>query len=285
MGHQRKESQAHHEVKASMEWRAVVQECWSLLHLHLGFGYVCKGLEGTSADKCVPFHVCFTPSLLMIVSVIHKHRHIYIYAVQRTSSSLFPLCYRWGYAENDWQDGAQLHKWELWWIYDPLLMLLVLTWVSGIILVNVLVVAAVVAVFKGKLILKLRDYSQDLDALLLSKPANVSVEHTAMWQDHVGKQLAKLGPNGMEVQETTEADIEEAEESRTCCHVWVFKWMDLILLWCCLLIKWGKAEICPVSSGLHESLAWLSRSSHLQPSEQPNWVQQACAAGASTFKI
>lgn len=78
MGHQRKESQAHHEVKASMEWRAVVQECWSLLHLHLGFGYVCKGLEGTSADKCVPFHVCFTPSLLMIVSVIHKHRHIYM---------------------------------------------------------------------------------------------------------------------------------------------------------------------------------------------------------------
>lgn len=38
-----------------------------------------------------------------------------------------------------------------------------------------------------------------------------------MWQDHVGKQLAKLGPNGMEVQETTEADIEEAEEARTCC--------------------------------------------------------------------
>ena len=67
-----------------------------------------------------------------------------------------------------------------------------------------------------KLVLKLRDYSQDLDALLLSMPATFSVENTAMWQDHVGKQLAKLGPNGQEVQETTEADIEEAEESRPC---------------------------------------------------------------------
>lgn len=76
MGHQRQESQARHEVKASMEWRAVVQECWSLLHLHLGFGHVCKGLQGTSADRCVPFHVCFTPSLLMIVIIFAAHTHI-----------------------------------------------------------------------------------------------------------------------------------------------------------------------------------------------------------------
>ena len=76
MGHQRQESQAHHEVKASMEWRAVVQECWSLLRLHLGFGHVCKGLQGTSADRCVPFHVCFTPSLLMIVIIFATHTHI-----------------------------------------------------------------------------------------------------------------------------------------------------------------------------------------------------------------
>ena len=59
-----------------------------------------------------------------------------------------------------------------------------------------------------------RDYSQDLDAILMSKPASLQVEQISMWQDHVGNVLAKssavlTGSGG-----TGECvEVEEAEDT------------------------------------------------------------------------
>ena len=39
--------------------------------------------------------------------------------------------------------------------------------------------------------LLLRDYSQDLDAMLISKPARLTPEMLSLYQDHVAKPLMK----------------------------------------------------------------------------------------------
>ena len=55
-----------------------------------------------------------------------------------------------------------------------------------------------------------RDYTQDLDAILVAKPSRFTIEMTAMWQDHVGKALLK--PSGSGLQEDVNAAVDEAEE-------------------------------------------------------------------------
>lgn len=50
---------------------------------------------------------------------------------------------------------------------------------------------------------------QDLEAILLSKPARLNVESLAIWQDYVGRELARGAPGsaGPDV-----AEVEDAEE-------------------------------------------------------------------------
>ena len=57
--------------------------------------------------------------------------------------------------------------------------------------------------------LLLRDYSQDLDAMLISKPARLTPEMLSLYQDHVAKPLMKnvTGDGNMGAQ-----DIDEAED-------------------------------------------------------------------------
>ena len=57
---------------------------------------------------------------------------------------------------------------------------------------------------------QLRDYSQDLEAILVAKPARFTTEMTAMWQDHVGKVLIK-GPTGSAADDCNAA-VDEAED-------------------------------------------------------------------------
>lgn len=58
-----------------------------------------------------------------------------------------------------------------------------------------------------------RDYTQDLDALILSKPANLNLSMVAMYQDHVGKALLRKGGGGCALSMDQEAEIEDAEET------------------------------------------------------------------------
>ncbi|CAK9003618.1 unnamed protein product [Durusdinium trenchii] len=53
------------------------------------------------------------------------------------------------------------------------------------------------------------DYGQDLDALLIAKPATMKVEMTAMWQDNVGRALIKSSAPASGTDDA--GDIDEAE--------------------------------------------------------------------------
>ena len=67
-------------------------------------------------------------------------------------------------------------------------------------------------VFLGLCQPKLRDYSQDLDAILLAKSAKLTPEMTSMWQDHVGRHL--INPSGKaQTSEDTSAAVDEAEDN------------------------------------------------------------------------
>lgn len=65
-------------------------------------------------------------------------------------------------------------------------------------------------VWNGCVLEQLRDYSQDLDALLVAKPARLTPEMTAMWQDHIGKALLKPSSGGCA--EDANAAVDEAED-------------------------------------------------------------------------
>lgn len=56
-----------------------------------------------------------------------------------------------------------------------------------------------------------RDYSQDLDALLIGKPAKFAAEMLMMYQDYISKPLMQsngAGPTSME----SSAEVDEAED-------------------------------------------------------------------------
>lgn len=55
-----------------------------------------------------------------------------------------------------------------------------------------------------------RDYVQDFDALLLSRPSRLTVQMLAIWQDRVGRPLAK--GSGAESGMDKTVDVDEAEE-------------------------------------------------------------------------
>ena len=59
--------------------------------------------------------------------------------------------------------------------------------------------------------MNLRDYAQDLDALLLSKPPSAKIEVTQMWQDHIGKPL--MAPEQIHAMKDEEPDVEDAEDA------------------------------------------------------------------------
>lgn len=60
-------------------------------------------------------------------------------------------------------------------------------------------------------LVELRDYGQDLDALLIAKPATMKVEMTAMWQDNVGRALIKSSAPASGTDDA--GDIDEAEDA------------------------------------------------------------------------
>lgn len=55
-----------------------------------------------------------------------------------------------------------------------------------------------------------RDYVQDMEAVLLSKPSRMTVEMLAMWQDHVGHSMAKVAGNDAVADKSV--DVEEAQD-------------------------------------------------------------------------
>ena len=59
----------------------------------------------------------------------------------------------------------------------------------------------------------LRDSTQDLDAFLMSKPQDPTIEMVGMWQDHIGRTLAKQPATLGSAGETT-VEVEEAEDTR-----------------------------------------------------------------------
>jgi len=56
-----------------------------------------------------------------------------------------------------------------------------------------------------------RDYSQDIDAMLIAKPVCMTVESLVMFQDHIGKPLAKSSsvPGAMMADS---AEVDEAQD-------------------------------------------------------------------------
>lgn len=69
----------------------------------------------------------------------------------------------------------------------------------------------IVRIFLGPHQPTLRDYSQDLDAILLAKPAKLTPEMTSMWQDHVGRHL--INPSGKApTMDEISAAVDEAED-------------------------------------------------------------------------
>ena len=55
----------------------------------------------------------------------------------------------------------------------------------------------------------LRDYSQDLDAILLAKPARLTVEMLSMYQDHIAKVISK---NITDHDHDVAIDVEDAQD-------------------------------------------------------------------------
>lgn len=69
---------------------------------------------------------------------------------------------------------------------------------------------------------RLRDYSQDLDAILVARPSNFSAQMCQMWQDHVGRALLK--PGGQASKEDPDAAVDEAEDQA------IFIWLMFVCL-------------------------------------------------------
>ena len=55
----------------------------------------------------------------------------------------------------------------------------------------------------------LRDYTQDLDAILIAKPPRLCVEQLQMYQDYIAKPLMKASDKEHDV---GSADLDEAED-------------------------------------------------------------------------
>lgn len=70
-----------------------------------------------------------------------------------------------------------------------------------------------------------RDYSQDLDAILLAKPAKFTPEMTAMWQDHIGRAMLRPPGSTGGTDDSTMA-VDEAEDM--CCFQLCIK-LNLVL--------------------------------------------------------
>ena len=126
----------------------------------------------------------------------------------------------------------------------------------------------------------LRDYGQDLDAILLAKPQRFTPEMTAMWQDHVGR--AMLRPQGSlkdddsevldQVQDTRQKQFDFCllHFERTCfCSCWLCC-VELLLIfkkdhWLnpggSVAKRWVWGRSCKPES-------WLQRSCIIQPEEE-----------------
>ncbi|CAK9016804.1 Uncharacterized protein SCF082_LOCUS13348 [Durusdinium trenchii] len=89
------------------------------------------------------------------------------------------------------------------------------------------------------------DYSQDLDAILMSKPASLQVEQISMWQDHVGNALAKSLQRRM--LQDSKLDGKDPDKVH---HVGY-----------CDLSKWGRLSV-PL---IDEVSSWAARTLQLNP--------------------
>lgn len=76
---------------------------------------------------------------------------------------------------------------------------------------------------------RLRDYSQDLDAILVAKPVKFTPEMTGMWQDHVGRALLK--PAGQAPTNDTDATVDEAEDQS------IFVWLIFVVFVCLVRVS------------------------------------------------
>lgn len=62
---------------------------------------------------------------------------------------------------------------------------------------------------------QLRDYSQDLDALLVAKPARLSPEMVGMYADHIANAIM-ADASGEAGRKDVSADVEDAEDRSFC---------------------------------------------------------------------
>lgn len=85
---------------------------------------------------------------------------------------------------------------------------------------------------------RLRDYSQDLDAILLAKPQRFTPEMTAMWQDHVGRAI--LRPQGSMKEDESEA-LDQAQDTRRKLFDFLFGafWKNMFMFLLALLYYFG----------------------------------------------
>ncbi|CAK9076320.1 unnamed protein product, partial [Durusdinium trenchii] len=95
------------------------------------------------------------------------------------------------------------------------------------------------------------DYSQDLDAILMSKPASLQVEQISMWQDHVGNVLAKSSAvlTGLQRRMLQDSKLDGKDPDKVH-HVGY-----------CDLSKWGRLSV-PL---IDEVSSWAARTLQLNP--------------------
>lgn len=59
---------------------------------------------------------------------------------------------------------------------------------------------------------RLRDYPQDLDAILMAKPPTMTIHSCAMWQDHMGRSIVKGSAQSSALADSN-CDVEEAQDA------------------------------------------------------------------------
>ena len=58
----------------------------------------------------------------------------------------------------------------------------------------------------------LRDYAQDLDALVMAKPNGLNVQMIGMWQDHIGKAIMRKAGGDKAMAVDQETAVQDAED-------------------------------------------------------------------------
>ena len=137
-----------------------------------------------------------------------------------------------------------------------------------------------------------RDYSQDLDALLISKPSRVSCEMLSIYQDHVCKPIMKSVTGDGSAASCT-ADVDEAEDygvsNQRLRNQFMLnppnRYQNITYPSSISVLHplKGELETGWIRSGLHQSQPRLQRNRFIQSATEQDWQQSSCPEGRKLF--